>query len=151
MTKARENRLKRRLNYNVLMKKIFCFLDRLDEEAWKIKFGRIKEHADPGYRQTFGFTNLRTREIWIDIRASPIMTLLHESLHAILFNWDATEQYEEECAHLIENYLGQRLTEKHIIKLMRHLSRGDRLLTRSFSPVAFPKRDKHELDKLLKP
>lgn len=153
MKRRRDERLKRRLKYRVIMDKIFKLLA---SDIWKVRLARIKEYDDVK-NGIAGFTNPKTKEIFVDIRCNIIPTLIHESLHALLDEEDEESgidfEREEKIVQIIAKYLDTRMIERDIMRLHRFLLRKDRLLAKKFPLVymTVPYKKRHyTLSRLLK-
>jgi len=154
MKRGWEKRLKRRVNYRIIMDNVFKLLD---TGIWKVRLARIREY-DYIKDGVVGFTNPRTKEIFIDIRCNLIPTLIHECLHALMDDEDEESgigfNREETIVQIIVKYLDTRMVEKDIMRLRKFLMHKDRLLAKKFplvhKSVPYKKR-RYTLSRLLKP
>ncbi len=147
------SKFRKRLNYTVLMSKIFRFLENDD---WQVKVVRIKEYGDD--YSLHGITDYTNKIIYIDVRAELLPTLIHECLHPLMIDWSASSEIQEKFIRIMEKFLSARLTNKHICRLRNFLCTKDKFLVKSF-PVfnnEQDNKDRHKhydlvLDALLKP
>src|SRR3989344_1315874 len=147
-------KLRKRLNYSVLMSKIFRFLENDD---WQVKVVRIKEYSDDTHH-LHGVTDYVNQIIYIDVRSELLPTLIHECLHPLMVDWKGSAEIQEKFIRIMERFLSARLTGQHISKLRNFLCTKDKFLAKSF-PVYNDGRDTKDrqkyydsvLDKLLKP
>lgn len=112
---------KQQLKYRSLMRKIFA---ELDSEDWEVEVVRFVEYNKP--ENLLGFIEPWSKKIYIDVRSQIILTLVHETLHAVFY------KYTEQAIRHLENFIRTRLSRHDLVKLMSYVLTSNGLLRKNF-------------------